>query len=258
MSIEMRKLLEAAEQLNEAYIEYRDPEGRFQVIYDFPRGYWAVGKNDYVQDISGESFDDLDDAIEHAEICLGISDDEREDYTLYGIDEDFAEQPVPYDDFYMGSILDREEMPAIPMRLKALDDVPMLYMRKGDEMWVKPTNIMGEVYSEENGLTYDWDSIFHMYQRGMLEIIPDENEFNEPGEMEPYVEESTEELVESDSDVDQVFSNLQRELTSVAMKAQQAASFIKRMHPEEREKYNLAVDIEMELDVLRKRVFDAR
>ena len=135
MSQEMRKLLEAAEQLNEAYIEYRDPEGRFQVIYDFPRGYWAVGKNDYVQDVSGESFDNLDDAIEHAEICLSISDDEWEDRRnpdkLPSLDEDFAERPVPYDEFHLGSILDREEQPAIPLRIKALQDVPMLYMVKG-------------------------------------------------------------------------------------------------------------------------------
>lgn len=71
----MRKLMEAAEQLNEEFVEYRDPDGEFQVIYSFPRGYIAVGKNDAKQDISGESFDNLDDAIEHAEICLSIGDD---------------------------------------------------------------------------------------------------------------------------------------------------------------------------------------
>jgi len=72
---EMRKLMEAVAPLYEEYVEYRDPDGRFQVIYDFPRGYFAVGKNDYNNDISGESFDDLDDAIEHAEICLSIGND---------------------------------------------------------------------------------------------------------------------------------------------------------------------------------------
>lgn len=75
----MRKLMEAVKPLSEEYVEYRDPDGEFQVIYDFPRGYFAVGKNDAKQDISGESFDDLDDAIEHAEICLSIGNDVYED-----------------------------------------------------------------------------------------------------------------------------------------------------------------------------------
>ncbi len=70
---EMRKLMEAVEHVS---VEYRDPDGDFQIYYAFPRGYWAVGKNDAAQDISGESFDDLDDAIEHAEICMSIADDD--------------------------------------------------------------------------------------------------------------------------------------------------------------------------------------
>ena len=90
----MRKLMETIEKLDEEYVEYRDPEGRFQVIYDFPRGYFAVGKNNYMQDISGESFDDLDDAIEHAEICLSMNDDEYAD--AYSIDEAFGDDPDPY------------------------------------------------------------------------------------------------------------------------------------------------------------------
>ena len=75
---EMRKLMEAVK-LNEESIEYRDPDGEFQVIYSFPRGYIAVGKNDAAQDISGESFDHLEDAIEHAEICMSIADDKYRD-----------------------------------------------------------------------------------------------------------------------------------------------------------------------------------
>lgn len=75
---DMRKLMEAVK-LNEESIEYRDPDGEFQVIYSFPRGYIAVGKNDAAQDISGESFDHLEDAIEHAEICLSIADDSEYD-----------------------------------------------------------------------------------------------------------------------------------------------------------------------------------
>ena len=85
---EMRKLMESVEQLSEEYVEYRDPDGDFQVIYDFPRGYFAVGKNDAKQDISGESFDNLDDAIEHAEICLSYGNDAHEDQF---VDESYAD-----------------------------------------------------------------------------------------------------------------------------------------------------------------------
>ena len=68
-----------AVRIDEESIEYRDPDGEFQVIYSFPRGYVAVGKNDNKADVSGESFDHLEDAIEHAEICLSIRDDAEYD-----------------------------------------------------------------------------------------------------------------------------------------------------------------------------------
>lgn len=74
--------MEAVE-LNEESIEYRDPDGEFQVLYSFPRGYIAVGNTDNKNDVSGESFDNLDDAIEHAEICLSIADDARYDKENY-------------------------------------------------------------------------------------------------------------------------------------------------------------------------------
>jgi len=72
-----------------------------------------------------------------------------------------------------------------------------------------------------------------------------------------------EEITETDGNelnlpLDEVLANLQRQLTSTSYKAQQIASYIKQTHPEEKDKYNLAIDIEMELDALRKRVFDAR
>ena len=70
----MRKLMEAVEQLDEEFVEYRDPDGQFMIIYAAPRGYIAVAKNDAPVDISGESFDNLDDAIEHAELSLGWDD----------------------------------------------------------------------------------------------------------------------------------------------------------------------------------------
>jgi uncharacterized protein (UPF0335 family) len=70
--------------------------------------------------------------------------------------------------------------------------------------------------------------------------------------------ERLEAINEAPSDVDKVLGDLQRELTSLSYKSQQISSFIKKLHPGETEKYNLVVDIEMELDALRKRVFDAR
>lgn len=76
---DIRKLMETVQQLTEESIEYRDPDGDFIVLYSFPRGYIAQARNDYKDDISGESFDHLDDAIEHAEICMSIADDNEYD-----------------------------------------------------------------------------------------------------------------------------------------------------------------------------------
>ena len=170
--------------------------------------------------------------------------------------EDFTTEPERADPLNSPEDAFRDKMPAHPLTITANREVPTLYMRPGDELYLEPSNNQGELYSEENGLAYDWDLIFDLAQRGMIEIQVGSDE----PEMVPYEEglEEGDDIVEAEGDVDQVFGNLQRELTSVAMKAQQAASFIKRMHPEEREKYNLATDIEMELDILRKRVFDAR
>lgn len=78
----MRKLMEAI-QLNEyertepVYTEYRDPDGEFVVKYRASRGYYAEG---YGVD-RAPSFENLDDAIEHAELCLssGFGDEIEED-----------------------------------------------------------------------------------------------------------------------------------------------------------------------------------
>ena len=78
-----------AVQLNEESVEYRDPDGDFIIYYSFPRGYIAVGRNDFKEDISGESFDNLDDAIEHAEICMSISDDDEGQPSEYEEWQDF-------------------------------------------------------------------------------------------------------------------------------------------------------------------------
>lgn len=84
-----------------------------------------------------------------------------------------------------------DETPAQPLTVVALVDVPAMYMNAGDELYLKPTNNHGEAYSEENGLTYDWDFIFHLVRdKDMLEIKhvgADEHEIT--FEPEPEIEE---------------------------------------------------------------------
>ena len=58
--------------------------------------------------------------------------------------------------------------------------------------------------------------------------------------------------------IDFVMRQLQQKVTETAYKAQQLSSYIKRTYPEEKEKYNVTVDVEMELDRLRKMIFDVR
>ena len=367
---DMRKLMEAAEQLNEAYVEYRDPGGHFQVIYEPPRGYFAIARND-LPDISGESFDDLDDAIEHAEISLGVAyDDAVYDGEIGAspVEEEFATEPDRYMPFSGGGGIEdsfNDSNPARDMHIKAVNDVPSLYMKAGDTMYIKPTENQGEVYSEENGLEYDWDWIVELMMRGEVEETDD----GYPGETEPYIEEakakklkvnydswktaipksmneyhvavlklmddgkarersvmirqatdldpnpvsrngfagwnkidydlykmgylkvvdilpggkkvfkitpagkkawpqsewadpmwdeSIEENVVGADSVEDLLAHLNRQMTKASRTAEMAAGIIKRSHPEDKEAYNLVTDIEMELDQLRKRVFDAR
>ena len=130
---EMRKLMEAASKLNEAWVEYRDPDGLFQIVYEPPRGYFVIGKNDAGQDISGESFDNLDDAIDHAESILGFGYDRQQfhDTDRYGdpdLAEDYDEIPEGGDDIdydYMELIddLDLEDVHMeIINRIKRMPD----------------------------------------------------------------------------------------------------------------------------------------
>lgn len=55
--------------VDEAYaVEYRDPEGKFKVLYDYDkRGYVAIGHGEYKDNIEPQWFDKLDHAVEHAE-----------------------------------------------------------------------------------------------------------------------------------------------------------------------------------------------
>lgn len=262
MSKEMRRLLEAVEELNEAWVEYRDPGGHFQIVYQPPRGYFAIARND-LPDISGESFDDVEDAIEHAQLSLGV------EY----MDEDFVTdvpRPRPLvspetDDAF------NDRNPAQDMHVKAMGDIPGLYMQAGDVMYLKPTDNHGEVYSEENGMTYDWDFIHHQMQMGNLEQI---EEPGVPGELVPYEEglEEGDDIIETDGrrleypttvekvpdELDQVLWTLQRKITDAAYTAQQTQSYLKRSKPEDRATYNQIADIEQELDELRRRIFELR
>lgn len=69
---EMRKLMESVSQLDEydrrepIYVEYRDPDGEFIVKYRASRGYYAEGEG--VD--RAPSFENLEDAIEHGELCI--------------------------------------------------------------------------------------------------------------------------------------------------------------------------------------------
>jgi len=91
------------------------------------------------------------------------------------------------------SIEQVDNYPAHPMTVKALTDIPGMYMKAGDQLELRPTNEMGEVYSEENGLTYDWDAIFHMHEMGRLELYVGPNE-SPTQQHVPYVEEEATEV----------------------------------------------------------------
>lgn len=88
------------------------------------------------------------------------------------VNETFVTEPMevdtwsePEDDKF------RDEEPALPLTVVANVDIPAMYMNAGDELYLKPTNNHGQVYSEENGLTYEWDFISHLANdRNMLEI----------------------------------------------------------------------------------------
>lgn len=111
------------------------------------------------------------------------------------LDEEFKTEPMSVDTFSepYGDRF-RDEEPAQPMTVVASVDIPAMYMNAGDEIYLKPTNNHGEAYSEENGLTYEWDFIFHLIRdRNMLEIkqvgdgVSTDIEYSDPDE-EPFEE----------------------------------------------------------------------
>ena len=70
-------------------VEHRDPEGRFIIVHAPPAGYWAVGKGSYQHDIDRTSFDNFDDALDHAHNCLeSIDESINEIRRLAGLKED--------------------------------------------------------------------------------------------------------------------------------------------------------------------------
>lgn len=106
------------------------------------------------------------------------------------VDEEYVSEPMqayrttePEDPFH-------DKQPAQPLTVVALVDVPAMYMNAGDELYLKPTNNHGEAYSEENGLTYEWDFIFHLVRdKNMLEI----KQVGDDEPTEPFIEEGLEE-----------------------------------------------------------------
>jgi hypothetical protein len=97
------------------------------------------------------------------------------------VDENFITEPeqasvdAPFGDSF------RDEEPAQPITVVANVDIPAMFMNAGDELYLEPTNNQGEAYSEENGLTYEWDFIFHLIRdKNMLDFKDDtEVEFEE-------------------------------------------------------------------------------
>jgi hypothetical protein len=59
-------------ELDEAYVEYRGKY--YDVMYDVRKGYVAVGKGPYKNQIKRRSFTKLDDAKEHAELELDLDE----------------------------------------------------------------------------------------------------------------------------------------------------------------------------------------
>jgi len=56
-------------------VEHRDPESRFIIVHAPPAGYWAVGQGAYAKQVDATGFDNFDDALEHAELCLSSMDE---------------------------------------------------------------------------------------------------------------------------------------------------------------------------------------
>lgn len=90
------------------------------------------------------------------------------------VDENFVTEPEqPSLDSPPGDAF-RDTEPAQPITVVANVDIPSMYMNAGDELYLEPTNNQGEAYSEENGLTYEWDFIFHLIRdRNMLDFKED-------------------------------------------------------------------------------------
>lgn len=87
------------------------------------------------------------------------------------LDENFITEPMEIDTDAEHGDNFRDEQPAQPITVVANVDIPAMYMNAGDELYLKPTNNHGQVYSEENGLTYEWDFIFNLVRdRNMLDI----------------------------------------------------------------------------------------
>ena len=94
-----------------------------------------------------------------------------EAYT-HSMNEEYATEPMEIGAWTDSEVGDRfrDDAPALPLEITATTDVPAMYMKAGDTLYMEPTNNLGEIYSEENGMTYDWDMISDLGHRGMLTI----------------------------------------------------------------------------------------
>lgn len=76
---EMRKLMEAVGNHEPVYTEFRDPDGNFIITYSHSKGYRAKGIGEYEDQIPNDSFNTLDDAANHAELCRADLNDYNDD-----------------------------------------------------------------------------------------------------------------------------------------------------------------------------------
>ena len=124
-------------------------------------------------------------------------------------------------------------------------------MKAGDTMYLEPTNEMGEMYSEENGLTYDWDQIFHMAQRGQLEIQVGDTD----PEHVPYVEEG--EQLDEDPTVGGNLADIQRRLTELETIAE-TYYWNYEKYPDLKEYQSYMQEVMTATQILRRKAFELR
>lgn len=97
------------------FVEYRDPEGKFIVVYDQNRRlYTAIGKGEYQWEIERIDFDTMEAAKEHAEIVVDEieSGDEEIEEQIIESDQDVERRKIgPFNvAFYSSKNWDNREV----------------------------------------------------------------------------------------------------------------------------------------------------